>query len=260
MGMLGNMGDRTRKLQKRIDRWLAAQLLKRDPQILLEALAPCLNRKPMLETMPFDLPVNGSLQFEHLAGLFSSTSLDHAVISMTIRQAAYLFGLVRQMKARKVIEIGRYKGGSTLLLAAAMNGEGELWSIDIGEKERRLSNDSTSRSFDEQISELFKRFGLKVHLLSGDSRIIDIDTREIDLVLIDGDHTYEGVKNDFERFGKRTRIGGAVLFDDVFDTGIFKSHSETVGQLVNEAIASGEFQLAQRVDRLAHLERIKRNL
>lgn len=150
-------------------RALASRLSEHDAQALLEAFGPRLNREPNLDNMPFDLPVVGSLQFECLAGLFASTSLDHAVISMTIRQAAYLFGLIRQMKARKVIEIGRYKGGSTLLIAAAMDGEGQFWSVDLGEKEVRLHRGESSRLFDEQLADVCKRFGLSVNLIVGDS-------------------------------------------------------------------------------------------
>jgi len=228
-----------------------------DPQVILEAFGPHLNRDPNLDNMPFDLPVEGRLQFEHLAGLFASTSLDHAVISMTIRQSAYLFGLVRSIKARKVIEIGRYKGGSTLLIAAAMDGEGELWSIDLGDKEARLHTGDGTRKFDEQIADVCKRFGLRVNLIAGDSRTVDVDTGEVDVVFIDGDHSYEGVKSDFERFGKRVRIGGAVLFDDAFDEGIFKTHSDTVGRLVREITSDGEFNLVKTVNRVAHLKRIQ---
>ncbi len=119
-------------------RALAMHLCKRDPQAMLEGFGPLLNRKPNLDNMPFDLPGKDRIDFEHLAGLFASTSLDHGVISMPIRQAADLFGLVRRMKPKKVVEIGRYKGGSTLLIEAAMGGDGEFWSIDIGEKEKRL--------------------------------------------------------------------------------------------------------------------------
>ena len=232
------------------------RLAMRDPQVILDAFGPHLNRKPNLDNMPFDLSMEGRLQFEHLAGLFASTSLDHAVIAMTIRQAAYLFGLVRSMKAKKVIEIGRYKGGSTLLIAAAINGEGEFWSVDLGDKEARLHGDEGKRKFDEQIANLCHRLGLRVNLIVGDSRTVEVDTGEVDLVFIDGDHGYEGVRSDFERFGKRVRIGGAVLFDDAFDEGIFKSHSDTVGQLIHEVIADGEFRLVKTVNRMAHLERI----
>jgi len=233
------------------------RLAMRDPQVILDAFGPHLNRKPNLDNMPFDLSMEGRLQFEHLAGLFASTSLDHAVIAMTIRQAAYLFWLVRSMKAKKVIEIGRYKGGSTLLIAAAINGEGEFWSVDLGDKEARLHGDEGKRKFDEQIANLCHRLGLRVNLIVGDSRTVEVDTGEVDLVFIDGDHSYEGVRSDFERFGKRVRIGGAVLFDDAFDEGIFKSHSDTVGQLIHEVIAGGEFKLVKTVNRMAHLERIQ---
>jgi len=235
----------------------AGRLALHDPQVILEAVGPHLNRNPNLDNMPFDLPIDGEMRFEHLAGLFASTSLDHAVISMPIRQAAYLFGLIRQTKARKVIEIGRYKGGSTLVIAGAMDGEGEYWSIDIGDKEARLHDHSLCRPFDEQIADACARLGLQVNLLVGDSRTIEVDTGEVDLVFIDGDHSYEGVKSDFERFGKRVRMGGAVLFDDAFDEGIFKTHSESVGRLVHEVVTGREFRLVKTVNRMAHLERIR---
>jgi len=216
-----------------------------------------LNLKPNLDNMPLDLPVTEHWQFEHLAGLFASTSLDHAVISMTIRQAAYLFGLVRQMKPRKVIEIGRYKGGSTLVIAAAMNGKGEFWSIDIGEKHGGMHCGEQSRPFDEMLADTCKRFGLKVSIIVGDSRAVDVDTGEVDLVFIDGDHSYEGVRSDFERFGKRVRVGGAVLFDDAFTDGIFNTEKAGIGRLVREILARGEFKLVKAVNRLAHLEKVQ---
>jgi predicted O-methyltransferase YrrM len=238
-------------------RALAIRLCERKPQTLLEGFGPLLNRQPNLDNMPFDLPVKDRLQFEHLAGLFASTSLDHGVISMPIRQAAYLFGLIREIKPQKVIEIGRYKGGSTLLIAAAMDGEGEFWSVDIGAKEARLQGIKTARSFDEQLADASRRLGLKVNIIVGDSRTLEVDTGEVDLVFIDGDHSYEGVRNDFERFGRRVRVGGAVLFDDAFDEGIFKTHSDTVGRLVQEIGAGGEFKIVRAVNRMAHLERIR---
>ena len=234
----------------------AHRLFERDPQSLLEVLGPHLNRKPNLDNMSFDLPTKGSLNFEHLAGLFASTSLDHAVISLPIRQAAYLFGMIRKMKACKVVEIGRYKGGSTLLIAGAMNGEGEFWSIDVGGKESRL-HDGNTRPFDEQLADICKQFGLSVHIIVGDSRTVDIDPGEVDLVFIDGDHSYGGVRNDFERFGRRVRVGGAVLLDDAFDDGFFRTHDEAVARFVQETVAGNEFELVKVINRMAHLERIR---
>ena len=225
------------------------------PAEILEAFGPRLHRHRNLDNTPFDLePVNG-LQFEHLAGLFASTSLDHAVIGMTVRQAAYIFGLIRQIHPRRVVEIGRYKGGSTLLIATAMQGDGQFWSIDIGEKESRLR--AGGRSYDRQLEDVLARAGLHVTLLVGDSRTLEVDTGELDLVFIDGDHSYDGVRNDFERFGRRVRVGGAVLFDDAHAEGLFGTHSDTVGRLVDEVVAAGRFRLVKTVNRLAHIERTR---
>jgi predicted O-methyltransferase YrrM len=229
----------------------------REPGLILEAFGPLLNREPNLERMTFDLPIDSPFRFENLSGLFSSTSLDHAVISMTVRQAAYIFGLIRTTQPRKIIEIGRFKGGSTFLIAAAMSPDCELWSIDLGEKEARRKRPSSESSYDEQLAEVCHRFGFKVHLLVGDARTIRFDLGEVDLVFIDGDHSYDGAKSDFERFGRGVRVGGNVLFDDTFDEKLFKTHSDTVGRLVKEIIAAGDFTLVKGVNRLAHLKRVR---
>jgi predicted O-methyltransferase YrrM len=236
---------------------LVRRLAQRDLATVVEAVGPHLNRKPDIDSMSFDLPLDGEIRFDHLAGLFSSTSLDHGVISMTVRQAAYIFGLVRQLKARKAIEIGRYKGGSTILIASAMGGQGQLWSIDNGEKEVRLDQHGVQkRPYDEQTQDFCRRHGLHgVQLLVGDSRTLQVDTGEVDLVFIDGDHSYEGVKNDFERFGRRARKGGAVLLDDAF-ADLSATHSDTVGRLIDEIVRAGEYRLVKSVNRLAHLERM----
>ena len=226
---------------------------------VLQAVLPRFNRSPQMDTMPFDLPVGERLDFEQLAGLFASTQFDHGVIAMPVRQAAYVFGLVRAMRPRKVIEVGRYKGGSTLLIAAALEPDTQFWSIDIGEKEARLRHHlaTSFRSMDAQTADMLRRFGFRAELVVGDSRTLNIDTGDVDLVFIDGDHTYEGVRIDFERWGRRLRVGGALLFDDAFQDGPFAAHLESVGRLVEEILAEGNFVLAQKVNRLAHLQRVR---
>ena len=243
-------------LPRRSLRPFLEQAVKRNPQDFLQVLGPLFNRTPTLATMPFDLPIDGPIAFEHLAGLFASTDLNHSVISLTIREAAYMFGLIRRMQVRKVVEIGRYKGGATLLIAAAMRGEGDFWSIDIGQKVTRLYEE-TQATYDRQIRATLDRLRLQAHLIIGDSFTLVLDTGPLDLVFIDGDHTYECVKKDFERWGRNVRIGGAVLFDDAYGAEPFRSHEDTVGRLVSEIVVGGDFVLAQKASRMAHLERVK---
>lgn len=48
-----------------------------------------------------------------------------------------------------------------------------------------------------------------VNILSGDL---------VDLLFIDGDHTYTGVKSDYEMYSTLVRPGGIIAFHDVLDT------------------------------------------
>ena len=113
---------------------------------------------------------------------------------------------------------------------------------------------------DDCLELLVKQYGLNVHILYGDSRTIEIDTGTVDLVLIDGDHTYEGTMSDFRRFGTRVRKGGMVVIDDVYGDVIFgnfahKAHEDTAGRVVTEVLSEGEFFLKDKISRFAVLER-----
>ena len=63
----------------------------------------------------------------------------------------------------------------------------------------------------------------KIHLLRSDSHeetTVDnvreiLDNSKLDLLFIDGDHTYEGVKKDFETYGKLVKKGGVVALHDI---------------------------------------------
>ncbi len=58
-------------------------------------------------------------------------------------------------------------------------------------------------------------------LLVGDSHDPDVRNRTIDhgpqydLIFIDGDHTYEGVRKDFEMYGPLITPGGIIAFHDI---------------------------------------------
>ena len=66
----------------------------------------------------------------------------------------------------------------------------------------------------------------ETHLLRGDSHHDEIrqrveailDRRWIDLLYIDGDHSYEGVLTELEMYSALVRNGGAVMMDDIDNT------------------------------------------
>lgn len=231
-------------------------MLERDPHAVLQPVGAAQNRDRRLAAAPLDLAPTSKLEFEDLSGLFASSMLNHAVIGMTIRQAAYVFGVTRRSGAKKAIEVGRWRGGSTVVLAAAMGDGGKVWSIDIGEKAERVLGEPGA-ALDDETRAFCERFGLDVDLVVGNSRTLELDTGEVDVVVIDGDHTYEGTRIDADRWGRKLRVGGALLVDDAYDDYFVPGHKDTAGRVVSELQAEGDFRLVKAVDRLAHLERLR---
>ncbi len=225
-----------------------AYLAKTEPSLLVEALGPRVNRGARFGTVrEWPADVDG---FEDLAFLFSSNQLHHAIISMSVHEGAYLFALARSLPDATLVEIGRSKGGSTLLLAAAMTPASRLVSYDLHVKE------TAGRESDAELVDALRRYGLgdRVELVVADSRTVDGPAA--DLVLVDGDHSYEGARADWEAWRERVRSGGHVVFHDAVPDGLARPH-EGVVRLMDE-IRRTEPSFAYRggAGTLAHFQRV----
>jgi SAM-dependent methyltransferase len=192
--------------------------------------------------------------FEDLAFLFSSNQLNHGVVSQQLDEAALLYRLARRVGAGRVVEIGRFKGGSTFLIAAALDPGGQVWSYDVHVPSPGLDG----AALDRGLLEALRRYGLedRVRLIVGDSRTADPPPDRCDLVLVDGDHSYEGVRADWERWRELVRSGGHVLFHDAVDYGGFGTFCEGVGRLVAEIERSdADFSREPGAGSIAHFVR-----
>jgi predicted O-methyltransferase YrrM len=171
--------------------------------------------------------------FEDLAFMFSSNQLNHGVASLQLDEAALLFRLARDARTGPFAEIGRFKGGSTMVFATALPEGVELWSYDL---HVALRSDMPGAQLDAELLDALKRFGLerKVHLVVADSRSVDPPPEPLELLFIDGDHSYEGAKADFDRWQAFVRPDGQVLFHDAVDTGGYGNVYPGVARLVGE--------------------------
>jgi predicted O-methyltransferase YrrM len=171
--------------------------------------------------------------FEDLAFMFSSNQLNHGVASLQFDEAALLYRLARDATSGPFAEIGRFKGGSTIVFAAALPAGAKLWSYDL---HVALRPDMPGEQLDAELSSALERFGLahKVHLVVADSRTVDPPPEPLEVLFIDGDHSYEGAKADFARWQAFVRPDGHVLFHDAVDTGGYGNMYPGVAQLVEE--------------------------
>lgn len=194
--------------------------------------------------------------FEDLAFLFSSNQLSHGIVSLQLDEAALLYRLAKRVPSgAAVAEIGRFKGGSTLLLASALPEGAQLWSYDL---HVALREDLTGAALDADLRAALERYGLsdRVQLVVGDSRTAQPPPRPCALVFVDGDHSYEGARADYERWRDLLAPGGDLLFHDAVDTGGYGNHYPGIARLVAE-IERTDATLARQPDTgsIAHFAR-----
>jgi cephalosporin hydroxylase len=118
-----------------------------------------------------------------------------------------------------VCEIGTARGGSHYVWSRYLDATNYL-SIDLpggrfggGHSRRRA----------EFLADVCRQPGAEQVFLRGDSHATEtvgsveerLDGRGIDFLFIDGDHTYEGVKDDFERYSPFVSEGGLIAFHDI---------------------------------------------
>lgn len=120
-------------------------------------------------------------------------------------EAEYLFILAQRAKVR-IVETGRFNGGSVLLMACA-NTTVPIHSIDI-----KPQNDDLLRQIFATTG-----FGGNVDLIVGDSQRKQYkQIGPIDLLFVDGDHSYEGCTRDLENWYGRLSAGGHVAVHDCY--------------------------------------------
>lgn len=209
---------------------------------------PASMRFPNVRRWPED--VRG---FEDLAFLFSANQLNHGVASLQIDEAALLFRLARHATSGPFAEIGRFKGGSTFVFASALPDGVELWSYDV---HLALRPDMPGASLDAELQGALERYGLahKVHLVVADSRTVEPPSTALELLFVDGDHSYEGAKADYARWGAFVRRGGHLLFHDAVDSGGYGNHYPGVARAVAE-VDAGAWERQPCAGSIAHFIR-----
>jgi predicted O-methyltransferase YrrM len=124
-----------------------------------------------------------------------------------------LLGIIAKRQPKVILEIGTSSGGTLFAFAKVASPNAIIISVDLeGYYPYRIPYYKS-----------FAKFKQKVKLIRADSHsksTLDkvkkiLSERQLNLLFIDGDHTYEGVKKDFEMYSGLVKKGGLIAFHDI---------------------------------------------
>jgi len=148
----------------------------------------------------------------------------------------FAYDLVRNIKPKLIVELGTYTGNSLFAFAQAIKDEElktKLHGIDTweGDKHAGFYGEELHNSFLDVKDKYYKDINIITHKTYFDDALKNFKDNSIDLLHIDGLHTYEAVKHDFETWlPKVNKNNGIILLHDVRETrtdfGVYKLWEE----------------------------------
>lgn len=118
---------------------------------------------------------------------------------------------IKNKKAINILEIGGRRGGSSILFSYAAGEQASILTVDLNNNGHRLK---TLQKFSHD---------RKIQFWQGDSHLQETYNRieqhlqgsKFDVLFIDGDHTYEGAKQDFIKYSGLLKDGGIIALHDI---------------------------------------------
>jgi predicted O-methyltransferase YrrM len=120
--------------------------------------------------------------------------------------------ILNKIKPKVILEIGTMRGGTLFLFSHVVHEEATLVSVDLNQH----------LWIGILLKYIFKG-KQKIYLIQGDSHSIEtlkkikaiLKDNRVDFLFIDADHSYEGVKKDFEMYSPWVRKGEIIAFHDI---------------------------------------------
>lgn len=131
--------------------------------------------------------------------------------------------LVKDQQCKYILEIGTYRGGTLFVFSQVATQDATVISLDY----HFTLLGKMYFGFQKRVLGKFIRNGQSLVVLRKDSHRPEtlasiheaLHGHQLDFLFIDGDHSYEGVRKDFEMYAPLVRSGGLVAFHDIARSG-----------------------------------------
>jgi predicted O-methyltransferase YrrM len=176
---------------------------------------------------------SGKYNYESGSRFLFSDDAKSIVPMQHVEELIELAKVVEDKKPRTILEIGTARGGTLFLASQLAADDALIVSIDL--PDGMYGGGYPKWKIPFYLS--FKKANQKIELIQGDSHSDEIynqllsilNGRKIDYLFIDGDHTFEGVKKDFDTYTQLLNDKAVVAFHD-----IGKDLSEVPNHFVHE--------------------------
>ena len=147
----------------------------------------------------------------------------------------FAYDLIRNAKPEVLVELGTFKGTSFFSFCQAVKDEKlgtKLFAIDTwqGDEHGGFYGDDIYKNVESIKREYYYNLDVQLLRKTFDEALNEFEDNSIDVLHIDGLHTYEAVKHDFETWLPKVKENGIILFHDIVvtrdDFGVFKFWKE----------------------------------
>jgi predicted O-methyltransferase YrrM len=214
-----------------------AKIAKNNPADLRVVFGTANSVAEAIESPSADTRVFPSVDYTDITGCssrFIMQTFPGIGASISMLEGASLAAFIQKVDAKRIFEFGTYKGVSTTQLALNLPNDGMIYTLDLPEDHPAYTLAITKAEERQIAAETGKGILIpdellhKVTFLRSDSATFDTTPYQnsMDLVFVDGAHSYEYVKNDTEKGWEMLRPGGIIVWHDCTP-----SHPEVVSYL-----------------------------
>jgi hypothetical protein len=143
----------------------------------------------------------------------------HMVFSTWVDHQPFGYDIVAALRPKLLVELGTHKGLSYFTFCQAMKEhaiDGLCYGVDTfeGDEHTDKYDESVFSAVNDHNRQHYHGFSYLMRMLFNDA-LRHFSEDSIDLLHIDGFHTFEAVSEDFRNWYPKVRPGGIVLFHDI---------------------------------------------
>jgi len=132
----------------------------------------------------------------------------------------FAYDLIRNLKPKVIVELGTYRGTSFFSFCQAVKNSGlstKLFAIDSweGEDHTGIYGRDILKEVKTIVKKYYKKLNIKLLRTYFDTAVSKFDDFQIDILHIDGLHTYKAVRHDYETWQGKVSRNGIILLHDI---------------------------------------------